>query len=620
MKQNIPDIGSATRSEKTKWHIDLIDSSTGVPDPVSGANSILLTYVHGRFEWRGGYETRKRPKGAGFLWDPWNRCWYTESFESAAKLIAHADKVAAARISMAGTKASREKAKRLAASLQTASNYEAPAPEGLSYLPYQKVVYEYVRTAKGERPGVLLADQMGLGKTVMALGAINDNADFRRVLVVCPACLKLNWAREAQKWLVRAPRIVILTAADRRLPQEGEQLAVINYDIVHKLRPLLDSLAWDLVVLDESHHLNNGKAQRTKSLLGGSAGKSSRSVEPLGARFWFFLSGTPLLNRPRELWTTLKKLDPFGLGRDWLHYHRRYCAGKLGRYGWEIDGASNLEELESELRSSIMIRRCKEDVLAELPGKRRRIIPLEAQSTDARKLLQSQKTLQEKAESLQAQISAMSKKIKGKKADNALGEKAIIAALCDEVSAAFGELSRLRAQLGKTKAEECLPLLVEAARQQPVLIFCHHHGVIDLVAEGLAKEEDLRVAKIDGRDDLGKRQATVDAFQAGKIDALVLQIQSCGLGLTLTRACHVIFLEQDWTPGRMAQAEDRVHRIGQILPVLIDVLVYDGTLDARMAKTLAEKQTVITQTLDGSLAKTCLPKKCSSEPTEDGKS
>jgi len=199
MKQNIPHIGSATESENTKWKIDLIECSTGVPDPVSGAKAILLTYVHGRFEWRGGYETRERPKGAGFLWDPWNRCWYTESFESAAKLIAHADKVATARISTAGKKASREKAKRLAASLQTASIYEAPAPEGLSYLPYQKVFFENVRASKGKRPGLLLADEMGLGKSVMALGAINDNADFRRVLVVCPACLKLNWAREAQK-------------------------------------------------------------------------------------------------------------------------------------------------------------------------------------------------------------------------------------------------------------------------------------------------------------------------------------------------------------------------------------------------------------------------------------
>jgi SWI/SNF-related matrix-associated actin-dependent regulator 1 of chromatin subfamily A len=563
-----------------------------------------LTHDGKEFIWRGDFETRNLPKNAGFRWD--GARWHTPDADAARKLLGYADKASLEEL----IKQERQKLKAMESSHCASSDYGAPAPEGLSYLPYQSAFFEYAEGALSrDQRGVLLADEMGLGKTIQALGIINDHPDrFKKILIVCPATLKLNWKREAEKWLTHKHNIKILGTKKPKkeedqttLPTGDRWIAIINYDILLKLRPTLVESSYDIIICDESQNLKNYKAKRTQALLGGllETGEDTKTrLTSLKSGFWLFLTGTPILNRPKELWTSVKKLDPDGLGASWKKFHMRYCGPKHNGFGWDFNGSSNLEELQEKLRGSIMVRRLKADVLKDLPAKRRRIIPLEVQSTATLQKLQSEKTLEETAERLRQDILKLQQEAELLGQDVPPEKLETLSLLKKNRGETIDIMTKNRQEIGEIKSTECLPLLVSHAEDHPILIFCHHHDTIDKVVTGLENAK-LRVSKIDGRDSMEKRQATVDAFQAGEFDALVLQIQAAGVGLTLTHSSHVIFLEMDWTPGRMAQAEDRAHRVGQGDSVLVDYLVYDDSIDAHLALTLQEKEVVIAKAIDG---------------------
>jgi SWI/SNF-related matrix-associated actin-dependent regulator 1 of chromatin subfamily A len=146
------------------------------------------------------------------------------------------------------------------ASRATDAVIEAPAPEGLSYLPYQRAGISYALN----RAGSLVADEMGLGKTIQAIGVINGDETIRRVLVICPASLKLNWNRELGRWLVREATIEIVNGGRTITTKGGDlQIVIVNYDVLKKWRDSLLADAWDLVIVDEAHYCKNAKAQRT---------------------------------------------------------------------------------------------------------------------------------------------------------------------------------------------------------------------------------------------------------------------------------------------------------------------------------------------------------------------
>src|SRR5690349_361410 len=146
----------------------------------------------------------------------------------------------------------------------TDADVEIVVPAGLAYLPYQRAGITF---AMG-RPATLIADEMGLGKTIQAIGVINTSPDAKRVLVICPASLRLNWARELKKWMVRdLPIAVIESGKTKFIPRTAEVL-VINYDLLKKFRKELRAKPWDIVIADECHALKNGKAQRTQEVVG----------------------------------------------------------------------------------------------------------------------------------------------------------------------------------------------------------------------------------------------------------------------------------------------------------------------------------------------------------------
>lgn len=420
------------------------------------------------------------------------------------------------------------------------------------------------------------------GKTIQALGMINSDPSIRSVLVICPASIKLNWQREAEKWLVRPMTIGI---ANGVFPTTD--MVIINYDILAKHREAIFARRHDLLIADECHYVKNPKAQRTKLLLGSRRDK----LEPIPARRRVFMTGTPIVNRPVELWPIVQALDPDDLGANFMKYTSRYCGAYRSKYGRVNTGASNLQELQQRLRTKFMVRRLKVDVLSELPPKRRQVIVLPQNGTTD--LIDQENSVSRAVEA--ARVAVIEAEVGGNKA----AYEAAVASLREAESVAFETMSTLRRLIAEAKVPHVIGHVQECLEAtDKVVLFCHHLSVAHALREAFPD-----CAYLTGETKIEDRQAAVDRFQSDpKCRVFVGGIKAAGVGITLTASSHVVFAELDWTPAGISQAEDRCHRIGQVDSVLVQHLVFDGSLDARIAKTVLEKQDVIDRALDVHIA------------------
>ena len=513
-----------------------------------------------------------KSKGFKFDWD--SKKWFTLS-EAVARSV---DPATAAQ-------AVAEANRSIAMSRAVSAVVAVPAPAGLAYLPYQLAGINYAQNRKA----TLIADEMGLGKTIQAIGLINSDPAIRKVLVICPASLKLNWQMEMRKWLVGEQSVEL---ANGLWP--AADIVIINYDVLAKWRTAIDAVDWDLLVVDEAHYVKNPKALRTKLLLGSKDG----SVQPIKAARRVFLTGTPIVNRPKELWPLVEALDPQDMGRSFFGFMKRYTnahqidAGRAG-LKWDFSGASNLEELQQRLRSKFMIRRLKADVLTELPAKRRQIIPVQATGAAAR-AVEAERAFHAAMEAEAAAARAEAERMRA--AGDREGYEAAVARLRNAQSIKFEEMSRLRHQTAVLKIPHVIEHLTECLEgEEKIVCFVHHHDVADALAEAFPG-----AAVLTGQiSNMAVRQAAVDRFMTDPQCRLFIgSIGAAGVGLTLTVASHVVFAELDWVPGNVSQAEDRCHRIGQRNSVLVQHLVFDASIDARMAKVIVEKQAVIEAAVD----------------------
>jgi SWI/SNF-related matrix-associated actin-dependent regulator 1 of chromatin subfamily A len=462
-------------------------------------------------------------------------------------------------------------------------SFEIPAPDGLAYLPFQWAGIAAMTTRKDS----LLADEMGLGKTVQAIGLINAKPEIKRVLIVCPASLKINWKNELIRWCHRPMTILVLSSGDVWQPCD---IVITNYEQVPRYRGAIDHVNWDLLICDESHYLKNSKAQRTHAVLGRWDDVPANRIYPIKATRRLFMTGTPILNRPKELWTTVRALDRQGLGRDWMAFHTRYCNAYQDEHGWQLDGASHLEELQDRLRGSIMVRRLKKDVLPELPPKRRQIITLPAETLATKHMLKVEAELAK----TEAEMTALRAKVEALSVNQAdAAYKKAVQALEEFEGVAFSATAKIRHQTALAKLPGAMDYLINVLNsEEKIVVFTHHRDdMIDPIIEGLA---EYGVVKMDGRDNVAQRQAAVHAFQTDpKIRVIVGTMAVMGAGHTLHAASYVAFIELDWVPGNLAQAEDRLHRIGQKNSILVQHLVLEGSFDGRMAGTVVRKMQTI---------------------------
>lgn len=478
-----------------------------------------------------------------------------------------------------------EKAERIAASRATDAEVDLPAPAGLSYRGYQKAGIAFALDCMKRIGGAIIGDQMGLGKSIQGIGIINADPRIQRVLVIVPATLKLNWFREMKKWLTRPLSVGI--ADGQCFPTTD--IVIINYEQCRKYEKSL-SFFWDLVICDESHRIKNPKTLAAKAICGYRPTREERDngMEPtsgIPTRRKLALTGTPIQNKPMEIFTLLNWIDPVRW-KSRFEYGRRYCDGRRGYGGsWDFSGASNIPELQKELRSHCFIRRLKADVLADLPPKQRTIILLPADGLEG--LIAEERKIEAR---WQAKLEAL----RAQKQNPIEFERAKL--LLKDTDQDCKSSFRIAHEIALAK----VPLVSEHTREalddgSKIVFFGHHQ---DALAAYLKEFKDYQPVRVTGEDSLVDRQRAVDRFQTDDRCRIILLSEAGKEGLTLTASAHVIFSEFWWVPGIMAQMEDRTHRIGQRNSVLIEYLLLDGSMDLRKLQSVLAKQEIIDGALD----------------------
>lgn len=487
-----------------------------------------------------------------------------------------------------------EREKRVELSKAIAADIEIPKPDGLDYMAFQTGGIAYCLNAFGNN-GVLIGDEPGLGKTIQAIGVINAVEKISKVLVICPMTLKANWERELKKWIVRP--MTIGHANSEFFPRTD--IVLIHYNILHKFTTRLSNY-WDLMVVDECHRLGNAKTRQTKSVVGhkptrkeAAAGVLPTSGIPAVRKL--MLSGTPFENRPAQLWPIVSYIAPT-LFSSRSAFEKRYCGAGNNGFGWQADGATNLEELGERLRGCCMIRRLKKDVLKELPAKTRQIVEMETDGFE--KVIQREKSVWTQHEDELEEAQAAMELAKASDSEDEF--KASVSSLRTKATLIFTEIARVRHETALAKMPKMVEMLKdELAEISKVIVFAHHTDVLRGAASQFAGECVL----ITGDTPQEERDRLVQRFQNDpKCKVFFGSIRATGEGITLTSASTVIFFENDWTASKMAQCSDRAHRIGQKDNVLVKYYILPGTIDAHMIQTWIRKEEILEKALDSEKA------------------
>ncbi len=339
--------------------------------------------------------------------------------------------------------------------------------------------------------------------------------------------------------------------------------------------------SFSTVILDECHYINNRTAARSKAITGysqkrkGPDGKIRRHhIDGIAekVKHVIALSGTPITNRPVEIFTTIHLIKKMAWPSFWKFAHR-YCGATHNGFGWDFNGASKVQELHEKLTKTVMIRRKKEDVLTDLPPKMRNVIPMEI-------------TNDSEYQKAEADLITWIHRNKGRKA----AEKAQKA----EQLARFENLKQICWEGKKKATVSWIADFLETGKK--LVVFSTHTKVLDCL-----EQEFSNTVRVDGSVSGTNRQKAVESFQDNPNVKLFLgNIKAAGVGLTLTSASDTCFLELDWVPGNHLQAEDRVHRIGQKSDsVNAYYLLASGTIEEEIMGLLEEKAKVLDAVLDG---------------------
>lgn len=426
----------------------------------------------------------------------------------------------------------------------------------------------------------ILADEMGLGKTRQAIIAAGEEGE-KATLVVCPASLKINWEREIHMvYPDDSVEVISGGKSEATIALRRSAWIVINYDILEKHKGWIVEAAKegriDTAIFDEAHYMKDTRAMRTKAAL----------AVALHVKRVYCLTGTPVMNRPIELFALLRAVKhPLAYKTDVSAsdlrkaYGKRYCGayfhrlGFTGRGFWDETGATRLPELR-EMTRDVFLRRMKADVL-DLPEKIVSVVscPLESQWQTAYDTAWS-KYLEWLA-------------VQGKQEEeivNALDAQSLI------------ELGKLKQVCSLAKISRIVADIENATEQgQKVIVFSQYTETINELQRQLNSCKPVVTSvRLTGADDQKSRQIAVDSFQREDGPKIfIANIKAGGIGLTLTAASIVIFVDMEWSPTIHAQAEDRAHRIGQNGTVNVYYYVADGTIEEDIIDILSAKQETI---------------------------
>ena len=430
------------------------------------------------------------------------------------------------------------------------------------------------------RRRAILADDMGLGKTRQAIVSLRHLTPGGRRLVVCPASVKQNWAREIA--VVTADASVQVIEGTTPVSADAEWI-VINYDVLGRHADNLLRMPWAALVFDEAHYLKNHTSARSKLArqltMAAAAARPALAVQ--------LLTGTPLTSRPRDLFVLLQ-LAAHPLGRSFLAFARRYCAAEKGEYGWKTGGASNIEELTVQLHG-VMLRRSKDDVLA-LPPKLRTWLPVVVPAgTGARAVKKVFELLagKDSRPALSERIPSRESKGPVQSRDVELRRRGKLLAFLVEA----------RQALAFAKVTSTIDFVRGAIDQgEKVIVF----SCFDDPIRKLAKELGSTAVVVTGKTPAAMRQPLVDRFQNdADVRVFIANIIAGGTGLNLTAATQVVFNDLDWVPTNHWQAEDRAYRIGQTRTVNVTYFVARDTIDDFVQAVLETKAALVNAIVEG---------------------
>lgn len=452
--------------------------------------------------------------------------------------------------------------------------------------PFQREGYEFaINKANGR---LLLADEMGLGKTVTSLAVMLKYKSEWPLLILCPASLRHTWPGEIEKFIktISPQEVYIVKGFDdcdfHSNPSKRSRIKIViaTYSLLQNRSAaarVLQDFQFKCVIADESHNLkerNSQRCQLTMPLL-------------LKAKRVLFLSGTPALARPVELWPQLHCInqDMFG---SYTYFTKTYCNARRNRFGWDVSGISNADELHNKLKQ-VMVRRLKADVLTELPPKQRSIVPVKIQKSEH---IQECREIMDRLKDAKVTMNSMT--VDEDEAHNAKFEVKTL-------------LTKAYQASGIGKAQACAEYTLDWLRgsgTQKVLVFAHHKDVMDVIEAAVSKHlKGLGHIRIDGSVSSAERAMRVRKFQMKpQVRVALLSVTAAGVGLTLTAASSVIFTELHWTPGVLAQAEDRCHRIGQ--PNAVNIMYCackddDLSVDMQLWKMLGRKVGTLGRIIEG---------------------
>lgn len=402
----------------------------------------------------------------------------------------------------------------------------------------------------------ILADDMGLGKTTSTIIAALETG-AKKILIVCPASLKINWQREILNYSDRP----VFIAEGKKYSVESD-FVIVNYDILknfhttdpkEKEESLLLKSNFDLVILDEAHMISNVQAQRTKLI--------NNFVKKIN-RVWL-LTGTPMTSRPMNYYNLLNIIES-PVAQNWMAYAIRYCQGYQFKAGnrkvWNVSGASNLEELR-ERTSKQIIRRLKEEVL-DLPDKIITPIYLRLQSKQYEDLMGEYYDWYDKNPDESSSLTVQ-----------------------------FSKLMKVRKVIANEKVKQTIEFAENILEQgKKVIIFTNFTDTLQTIYQHFGKQ----AVYLDGSCSNSMRQQAVDSFQNDeKIKVFVGNLKAAGVGLTLTSAEVVIMNDLSFVPAEHSQAEDRAYRYGQKSNVLVYYPIFDNTIEGAIYDILNKKKEII---------------------------
>ena len=438
-------------------------------------------------------------------------------------------------------------------------------PHNLKIQPYP---YQLKGIARGlELKRFMNCDEPGLGKTLQSIATINL-ADAFPCLVICPSSLKINWLREWEKFTDKKAMILTDKVRDTWtfFFQTGmHQVFIVNYESLKKyfVQRIKKAEGWTLrdvefrnsinlfksVIIDESHRCKSASTQQAKFCKGICTGKE-----------WVIeLTGTPVVNRPKDLipqLAILNRMQDFGGYKPFVN---RYCSGQRE--------ASNLKELNFNLWQYCMFRREKSLVLTDLPDKIRQVNTCE---------------ITNRKEYMDAERDLIMYLQKYKDADDDKIEKA----LRGEVMVRINILRQISA---RGKVRDVIEFVKDFRENgKKIILFCSLHEVVDQL-----KRYFPTAVSVTGRESPDMKQRAVDAFQNNpKVDIIICSIKAAGVGLTLTASSNVAFVEFPWTYADCCQCEDRAHRIGQKDSVTCYYFLGRRTIDEKVYRIIQEKKNI----------------------------